>query len=122
MAVSINDAALCRMILGWSDLEIDWKFRQSGKNMFHRIAQNKGHEIFDLITAHRSEEELCHIREAMNDVLDEPGTTPLYYAMPDVKLGKKLVAFGADLKELDIHNLIRKHNDDKTVSNFLKNK
>jgi hypothetical protein len=57
---------MCRLILGWPDLVIDWDLKIAGRNMFHRIAENKDHDIFDLLVAHRNEDELIVIRAALN--------------------------------------------------------
>jgi hypothetical protein len=120
VAISINEAGLCRILLGWSDLRIDWQFSQNGKNLFHRIAQNKGTEILDLLTAHRSEEELEQINEALNQSLDDVGTTPLYYALPDIVLATKMVELGALLENIDTATLARNFEGSLSVLSFIK--
>lgn len=119
VAVSANDAGICRMILGWSELQIDWLYRQNGKNLFHRIAQNKGHEIFDLLVAHRSKEELEVISEALNQSTakdpSEGDTLPVLYAFPDLKLVRKMVEFGTDVKRLNLLKCMKAYRGDKPV-------
>jgi len=119
VAISANDAGICRMILGWSELQIDWLYRQNGKNMFHRIAQNKGDEIFDLLVAHRSREELKVVSEALNQSAgknpNEGDTLPVLYAFPDLKLVRKMVEFGTDIKRLNLLKCMKAYRGDKPV-------
>lgn len=119
VAISANDAGICRMILGWSELQIDWLYRQNGKNMFHRISQNKGHEIFDLLVAHRSKEELEVITEALNQSTakdpSEGDTLPVLYAFPDLKLVRKMVDFGTNMKRLNLLKCMKAYRGDKPV-------
>jgi len=55
--------------------------------MFHRIAENKDHDIFDLLVAHRHEDELKIIRVALNQTEEDDPTqgnsTPLSISFPD---------------------------------------
>jgi hypothetical protein len=62
VAIVSGDIQMCRVILGWPDLVIDWGFKIGERNMFHRIAENKDHDIFDLLVAHRTEDELLVIK------------------------------------------------------------
>ena len=119
VAVSANDAGICRLILGWSELEIDWLYRQNGKNMFHRIAQNKGNEIFDLLVAHRSKQELATISAALNQSTakdpDEGDTLPVLFAFPDVKLVRKMVDYGSNVHRLTLLKCMKAYRGDKPV-------
>jgi ankyrin repeat protein len=87
--------------------------------MFHRISQNKGHEIFDLLVAHRSKEELEVITEALNQSTakdpSEGDTLPVLYAFPDLKLVRKMVDFGTNMKRLNLLKCMKAYRGDKPV-------
>ncbi|CAG9319906.1 unnamed protein product [Blepharisma stoltei] len=123
VAISANNINMCRIILGWPELNIDWKYRQNGKNMFHRIAQNQGSEIFDLLMAHRSEPEFEIIASALNDsTFADPSlgdTIPLFFALNDLKLAKKYLDYGSNINRLNLVKILASNPADKVLFQFL---
>lgn len=125
VAVSINDPYLCKCILLWKDLKIDWTYRQLGKNMFHRIAHNKGYEVFNSLTNSRRSDPI-KIKEALNastfPVPSKGDTTPLYYALPDISLVELMIQKGADIHRLNFARCFLQYHSDKLVIQFLLSK
>jgi ankyrin repeat protein len=123
VAVSANDPALVVLILSWEELEIDWLFRQNGKNMFHRIAQNKGYEVASLLLKNRSLTDLAAIKEALSQsVLDEwtqGDSTPLWFGLPYLSLVKLFVEFGADTSRLNLAKCCKVFRPDKELVQYL---
>lgn len=91
--------------------------------MFHRIAQNQGHEIFDLLTAHRNIEELEHIKQALNDSTYAEShigdSVPLFFALTDCKMVKKFLEFGADSNRLNLAKILAGNLQDKNIFSLL---
>ena len=125
VAISINDPYMCKCILLWKDLRIDWTYRQVGKNMFHRIAHNKGYEIFNALTNSRRSDPI-KIKEALNSstltVPSKGDTTPLYYALPDISLVQLMIQKGADIHRLNFARCFSQYYSDKLVIKFLLSK
>jgi ankyrin repeat protein len=125
IAISINDPYMCKCILLWKELKIDWTYRQLGKNMFHRIAHNKGYEVFNSLTNSRRSDPI-KIKEALNSsTLPVPfkgDTTPLYYALPDISLVQLMIKKGADIHRLNFARCFSQYHSDSFVIRFLLSK
>lgn len=123
VAISGDDANMCRLILDWPELQIDWCYRQNGKNMFHRIAMNQGVEVFDLLVNNRSSEELSQIKLALNSscfVDPQVGDTiPLFFALDNLKLSQKFIKFGSDPSRLNLAKCLSELNLEKPTIAFL---
>ena len=123
VAISGDDVNMCKLILSWPDLIIDWCFRQNGKNMFHRIAINQGNNVFDLIVINRDENDLIKIKIALNhSTLADPkigDTIPLYYALNDLKLAKKYLDYGSDINRINLAKCFVENNLERPAIQFL---
>lgn len=123
VAISANDTDLVEMILSWEDLEVDWLFRQNGKNMFHRIAQNKSLEICMLILKDKRASDRKAIKEALNQsVLDDwlqGDTTPILFALPCLPLMKLFIEYGADPTRLSLAKCCKTFKPDKELIQFM---
>lgn len=123
VAISGDDLNMCKLILDWPELQIDWCFRQNGKNMFHRIAMNQGVQVFDMITNGRSVEELSQIKQALNSscfVDSQVGDTiPLFFALENLNLSQRFILLGSDVKRLNIAKCFLELNLEKPSLVFL---
>jgi len=104
VAVSVNDAALCGIILDFPEFQIDWDFRQHGKNLFHRIALHQNLKIFKMIVfgCQGHQAKIANLLNQSTGKLTHLGEdTPLYYSYPSCELANWMIRYGADVKRLN---------------------
>jgi ankyrin repeat protein len=123
VAISADDPQMCQQILTWEELKIDWQYRQNGKNMFHRIAVNQGLEVLELLLKDRTFNELEEIKQALNTPSSQDpfqnDTIPLFFALNDLKLSKRFVELGSDVKKLNFVKCFVENNLEKASLIFL---